>query len=59
MEATAAGNIMVQAIAAGQVANLHEARLILAESFAVKRYEPRPGRAQMWADAYQRLLRQL
>ncbi|MFM7316170.1 MAG: rhamnulokinase family protein [bacterium] len=59
VEATAAGNIMVQAIAAGRVADLREARLILAESFAVKRYEPRAGRAQMWTDAYQRLLKQI
>lgn len=59
VEATAAGNIMMQAIASGRVSGLKEARSILAESFAVKRYEPRPGRAAMWGDAYQRLLKQL
>jgi rhamnulokinase len=59
VEATAAGNVMVQAIAAGRVAGLREARTILAESFAVKRYEPRPGRSAMWAEAYQRMLKQL
>jgi len=59
VEATAAGNIMMQAIACGRVSGLKEARAILAESFAVKRYEPRAGRAAMWAEAYGRLLRQI
>ncbi|MBI1325047.1 rhamnulokinase [bacterium] len=59
VEATAAGNVMVQAIASGRVSGLKEARSILAQSFAVKRYEPRPGRSEMWAEAYQRLLKQL
>lgn len=59
VEATAAGNIMVQAIGAGRLSGLKEARAILAESFAVKRYEPRAGRAAMWGEAYERLLKQL
>ena len=59
VEATAAGNIMVQAIGSGRLSGLKEARSILAESFAVKRYEPRAGRAAMWAEAYGRLLKQV
>ena len=52
-EATAIGNLMMQAIAAGEVANLKEARQIVSASFDVKRYEPCRERAA-WDEAYQR-----
>ncbi len=40
IEATAAGNVAVQLIAAGEIKDLKEARKIIADSFEVKRYEP-------------------
>ncbi|REJ94535.1 MAG: rhamnulokinase [Planctomycetota bacterium] len=39
-EATAAGNVLVQAMAAGQIANLAELRKVVRTSFEPKRYEP-------------------
>ena len=39
---TAAGNILAQAIAAGAVKNLAEARQIVRNSFDTTRYEPNP-----------------
>jgi rhamnulokinase len=40
VEATAAGNLLVQAIGAGEVANLDEARAIVRQSFAIESYQP-------------------
>ena len=51
-EATAAGNVLVQAMATGAVKSLAEARQIVAASFEVKRYEPR-GKTE-WDETYQR-----
>ena len=45
VEATASGNILVQAIAVGAVKDLAAARQIVRDSFAVKRYEPKPDAA--------------
>jgi rhamnulokinase len=42
VEATAIGNVLVQAIATGAVPSLAAGRRIVRESFSVKRYEPRP-----------------
>jgi rhamnulokinase len=52
VEATAVGNVMMQAIAAGSVADIAEARRITADSFAVERFEPRDAAA--WDEAYER-----
>lgn len=52
-EATAIGNLMMQAIAAGEVKDLSQARQIIAASFALKHYEPTAERA-MWDGAYER-----
>ncbi len=52
-EATAIGNLMVQAIALGDVKDLAEAREIVSASFELKRYEPSPER-NLWDDAYGR-----
>jgi rhamnulokinase len=41
IEATAIGNILVQAMATGEVKSLADARSIIRRSFDVKRYEPR------------------
>lgn len=45
VEATVAGNALVQAIAAGRFASLEEARRHLAENVCIKRYTPRPSAA--------------
>jgi rhamnulokinase len=52
IEATAIGNILVQAIATGDVKSLADARHIVRESFEVKRYEPRESAT--WDRAYER-----
>ena len=52
-EATAIGNLMMQAIAVGEVANLSQAREIVANSFELKKYEPTPDR-NLWDEAYGR-----
>jgi rhamnulokinase len=49
VEATAIGNVMAQAVAAGAVRSIEEAREVVRESFPVEQYEPREGGA--WADA--------
>ena len=41
VEATASGNILVQAIAVGAIKDLAAARQVVRNSFAVKRYEPK------------------
>ena len=50
-EATAIGNLMMQAIAAGEVADVKQARQIIAASFELKLYEPTQDRA-IWDEAY-------
>ena len=41
VEATALGNVLVQARAAGELADLAELRRVVAESFPLERFEPR------------------
>ena len=53
IEATAAGNVAVQLIAAGEIKDLKEARQIIADSFAVVKYEPKDSG---FSDAYDRFL---
>jgi rhamnulokinase len=53
-EATATGNIMMQAIALGQFANIYEARDVVRRSFAMQTYEPTDRSS--WKEAYGRLL---
>jgi sugar (pentulose or hexulose) kinase len=52
VEATAMGNVLVQAMAVGQVKDLAEARAIVRNSFPVKRFEPRD--TMPWEKAYER-----
>ncbi len=54
VEATAIGNILVQAMAVKQISSLAAARAIVLESFDVKRYEPQD--TKKWEGAYQRYL---
>jgi rhamnulokinase len=53
VEATASGNLCVQAIAAGELASIAEARELIARSFPVTAYEP----AGDWAEARARFNR--
>jgi rhamnulokinase len=52
IEATALGNLMVQAIAAGSIGLIAEAREVVRHSFPVAEYDPRNAAA--WEDAYGR-----
>ena len=52
-EATAIGNLMMQAIAAGEVKDISEAREVVANSFELKHYEPTSDRAA-WDAAYEK-----
>lgn len=54
IEATAIGNLMMQFIASGEVANIEEARRIVRNSFEVVEYEPTGVEA--WDGAYDRFL---
>ena len=53
VEATALGNVLVQALTLGHIASLAEARRIVAASFPVTRFEPRPD--DSWAKAEARM----
>jgi rhamnulokinase len=55
IEATAIGNVMVQAIANGDVGSIAEAREVVRRSFAVQEYEPHNTAA--WDDAYAKFLK--
>ncbi len=54
IEATATGNIIMQAMALGHITSLEEGRTVVRDSFDVVTYEPvsQPG----WDEAYDRLL---
>ena len=53
IEATAIGNILMQAVGLGQLESLSTARAIVRQSFQPEKYEPRP--ATGWTAAYQHL----
>lgn len=53
-EATALGNILVQAVAAGYLPDLATGRRAVAASVEVRRYEPKPERGAHWDDAFAR-----
>jgi rhamnulokinase len=54
VEATAIGNLMMQAVAAGDVADIAQAREVIRNSFSLETYEPRDTAA--WDDRYQGFL---
>jgi len=54
-EATAAGNVLVQAIGAGLLSGLGQARCVVRESFELRAFEPR--RSGAWDEAYERFRR--
>lgn len=51
-EATATGNILIQALALGHLHDLTELRQVVRNSFAVQAYQPQE--ADLWAQAYER-----
>ena len=51
-EATATGNILIQALALGQLKDLAELRQVVRNSFAMQTYQPQD--ATVWAQAYER-----
>lgn len=53
-EATAIGNLMVQVMASGEVANLDEMRQVIRNSFDVKVYEPQ--HTEKWQEQFERYL---
>ncbi|MBM3188492.1 MAG: rhamnulokinase [Chloroflexi bacterium] len=55
VEATAAGNVLMQALARGRIASLAEGREIVRRSFEMVTYEPAPSAG--WDEAYARFLR--
>jgi rhamnulokinase len=54
IEATAIGNILMQAIALGHIANLSEARAVVRKSFSPDIYQPEQRAG--WDEAYEKLL---
>jgi rhamnulokinase len=54
VEATAAGNIIVQLMATGQIRSIAEGRELVRRSFPMEQYEPQEPDA--WAEAYSRFL---
>jgi rhamnulokinase len=54
IEATAAGNVITQAMALGHIGSLDEGRQVVRNSFDVSTYEP--ASAAGWDEAYNRLL---
>jgi rhamnulokinase len=52
VEATAIGNVMMQAVSAGAVGSISEARDVIRRSFDMEEFEPR--HASAWDDAYPR-----
>jgi len=55
VEATATGNLMIQAVADGVVGSIAEAREVIRRSFPVEEYEPKNTAA--WDEAYGRFLK--
>jgi rhamnulokinase len=55
VEATAIGNLLVQAVALGKVSSFEEAREVVRRSFEVNEFEPNPAARQAWDDASAKL----
>ena len=52
VEATAAGNIMVQAMALNIVKSLHDTMPIIKQAFPIRKYEPQD--TELWNKTYER-----
>ncbi|MEX1031076.1 MAG: rhamnulokinase family protein [Paenibacillaceae bacterium] len=51
VEASAIGNMLMQLVALGQFSNLHEARMLVAQSFPLYTYNP--SESEQWAVGYE------
>jgi len=56
-EATAIGNLLIQALGLGWVESLEQIRQVVIDSFDPTRYEPAVDQAEAWNDAYGRFVR--
>ena len=56
VEAKAVGNILLQAIALGDIGSLAQARDVVRDSFTIERFEPSDDTGK-WDEAYERFLR--
>jgi rhamnulokinase len=56
VEATATGNLLIQAVALGKIGSVAEAREVVRRSFSVETFTPDPQAARSWEDAYARML---
>ena len=56
-EATAIGNLVSQAIAMGEIKDLAQARLMIADSFGVECYEPDLASKSVWDAGYEKFLK--
>ena len=56
IEGTGVGNVLMQAIGAGDVADVDEAREIVRNSFELVSYEPNTNSVSYWDEAYERFL---
>ena len=54
VEATAIGNIAMQAISSGELGDIAQAREVIRNSFEIKVYEP--NHSDAWDDAYARFI---
>lgn len=57
VEATAAGNVLVQLMARGEIAGLPQARDVVRNSFEIETFAPRAEYSRHWEDAYARFLK--
>jgi rhamnulokinase len=57
VEATATGNLLMQALAVGELGSLDELREVVRTSFDLITYEPDTSRAAAWDEAYSRFLK--
>ncbi len=57
VEATATGNLLVQAMALGELASIAEVREVVRRSFEVLTFEPARATAAAWDDAYGQIQR--
>ena len=57
VEATAIGNVLVQALGLGLLGSLAEGRAVVRRSFEVRTYEP--TQAERWGEPYRRFLRMI
>lgn len=55
IEATAIGNLLVQAVALGHIGSLEEAREVVRRSFEVQTFEPDLAANSAWDDAYAKM----